>query len=164
MIDDKNPTPDETETEEGTQAPSTPAADGEGTQQRVPLDEQADDESARPEAEAGEGDQPDTFPRSYVEQLRQENGKYRQRAQRADELARRLHRVLVEQTGRLADPSDLAFDEAHLDDPEALTAAVDALLASKPHLASRKVIGDVGQGASGASGEVNLLGILRGDR
>jgi hypothetical protein len=40
--------------------------------------------------------------------------------------------------GQLADPTDLEFDEDHLDDPDALAAAVDDLLARKPHLASRR--------------------------
>jgi len=106
--------------------------------------------------------EPDTFPRSYVEELRQENGKYRQRAQRADDLAHRLHTALVEQTGKLADASDLPFDEKHLDDADSLTAAIDNLLAAKPHLAARRVAGDIGQGASKPHDGVNLLGILRG--
>jgi hypothetical protein len=38
--------------------------------------------------------------------------------------------------GQLADPTDLEFDEDHLDDPYAQAAAVDDLLARKPHLAS----------------------------
>ena len=68
-----------------------------------------------------EGDeQPDdnaeTFPRSVVEKLRQENGKYRQRAAQADAYAQRLHTALVAATGRLADPADLPYDAAHLDD------------------------------------------------
>ena len=54
-------------------------------------------------------------------------------------------------TGRLADPTDLEFDEDHLDDPDALAAAIDDLLARKPHLASRKPVGDIGQGQRGAS-------------
>ena len=93
-------------------------------------------------------EEPDTFPRSHVKQLRQENGKYRQRAQRADEYAERLHVELVRATGRLADPTDLAFDDQHLDDPDALAAAVDELVSRKPHLASRRPIGEIGQGAS----------------
>lgn len=88
----------------------------------------------------------DSFPREYVEKLRDENAKYRQRAGRADDLERRIHTLLVERTGRLADPTDLEFDEAHLDDEQALTDAVDALLEAKPHLATRKPRGDVGQG------------------
>lgn len=113
--------------------------------------------------DATENEEPDTFDRAYVEQLRQENGKYRQRAQRADDLAHRLHRALVEQTGKLADPTDLAFDEDHLDDADSLTTAIDDLLAAKPHLAARRVAGDIGQGASKPSDGVNLLGILRGN-
>lgn len=107
--------------------------------------------------------EPDTFPRAYVEQLRQENGRYRQRAQRADNLAHRLHTALVEQTGKLADPTDLPFDEAHLDDADSLTAAIDELLTAKPHLAARRIAGDIGQGASKPSDGVNLLNILRGN-
>lgn len=113
-----------------------------------------------PEDEVTEAE-PETFPREYVQKLRDESAKYRQRAGRTDELAKRLHTSLVAATGRLADPSDLPYDEAHLDDEEALTAAVDALLASKPHLASRKPMGDVGQGASGDGNVVGLAGLLR---
>lgn len=110
----------------------------------------------------GQGDdEPDTFPRSYVEELRQENGRYRQRAQRGDELAHRLHTELVKATGRLADPTDMAFDETHLDDPEALTAAIDELLESKPHLASRRPSGDIGQGQRGPASGFSLLDMLK---
>ena len=107
-------------------------------------------------------DDPDTFPREVVERLRQENGRYRQRAQQADTLAQRLHAELVRATGRLADPTDLPFDEAHLDDPDALAAAVDDLLDRKPHLASRRPSGDIGQGQRGPAAEgFSLLGLLK---
>lgn len=106
-------------------------------------------------------DEQDTFPREYVEKLRDESARYRQRAQRADDLAHKLHSTLVDATGRLMDPSDLEFDEAHLDDPEALTAAIDALLEAKPYLAKRTPKGDIGQGASEGSTTVDLAGMLR---
>lgn len=107
-------------------------------------------------------DEPDTFPRSYVEQLRAENQRYRERGKNADELARRLHTELVRATGRLADPSDLAFDETHLADPDALTAALDDLLTRKPHMATRRPAGDIGQGAVSEGGStVDLAAILR---
>jgi hypothetical protein len=124
-------------------------------------DEQLDEatEEAPPETNETEGD---TFTRAYVEQLRQENGKYRQRGQRADELAHRLHNELVRATGRLADPSDLPFDEEHLDDPDALTAAVEDLVAHKPHLAARRPVGEIGQGVSSSPASVDLAAILRG--
>ncbi len=99
------------------------------------------DDSEQPSGKLPEGDAdedpddaPETFPREVVEKLRQENGKYRQRAQQADTLARRLHTELVRATGRLADPTDLAFDESHLDDPDALADALADLLDRKPHL------------------------------
>lgn len=105
--------------------------------------------------------EPETFPRDYVEQLRQENGKYRQRAQQANQLAQRLHAELVRSTGRLADPDDLPFDESHLEDADTLGAAIDALLTRKPHLAARRPTGEIGQGASGSVGSVDLAALLR---
>lgn len=105
----------------------------------------------------------DTFTRDYVEGLRQENGKYRQRAAHADELAQRLHTELVRAIGRLADPSDLAFDEDHLTDAGKMVAAIDDLLTRKPHLASRKPIGEIGQGVSPSGSSVDLAAILRGN-
>ena len=103
----------------------------------------------------------DTFPRKYVEELRDENARYRQRAGIADELAKRVHRLMVERTGRLADPDDLPFDETHLEDEQSLIAALDALLDSKPHLASRRPTGNIGQGASGAEGAPDLAALMR---
>lgn len=106
-------------------------------------------------------DDAETFPRDYVVKLRDENAKYRQRAADRDEIAGRLHTALVAATGRLADPTDLPFDDAHLSDPDALTAAVDALLQAKPHLASRKPTGDIGQGVSAASDSFSLSALLK---
>lgn len=123
------------------------------------------DQADTPEdsGDATENDEPDTFPREYVEQLRNENARYRQRANLADELARRLHVELVRATGRLADPTDLPFDEDHLADPDNMAAAIDKLLASKPHLASRRPTGDIGQGSmSVGPANVDLAAILRG--
>jgi len=120
-----------------------------------------DVETTEPVAEVEESTEPETFPAEYVAKLRDEAAKYRTRAKRTDELAGRLHTALVAATGRLADPTDLQFDEAHLDDAEALTSAVDALLAVKPHLASRTPRGDVGQGASDSGANVSLAGLLR---
>ena len=54
----------------------------------------------------------------------------------------------------LADPTDLAFNEDHLDDPDALAAAVDDLLARKP-------MGEIGQGATPSTATVDLAAILR---
>lgn len=111
----------------------------------------------------------DTFPREYVEQLRKESADHRTKTkaaeERADALAKRLHRELVTATGRLENPADLAFDAEHLDDADKLGAAIDALLSDRPYFAKRKVAGDAGQGPRGqADTGVNLLGLLRGER
>ncbi len=104
----------------------------------------------------------DTFPRSYVERLRRESQNYRDRATKGDTYAQRLHTEMVRATGKLADPTDLPFSEDHLADADTLAAAVDDLLARKPHLASRKPVGDIGQGAvSGNGSGVDLAAILR---
>lgn len=68
---------------------------------------------------------------------------------RADDLARRLHTELVRATGKLQDPTDLPFDAEHLDDPEKLSAAIDALIETKPHLKLRKLSGYAGLGVKG---------------
>lgn len=104
----------------------------------------------------------DTFSRTYVEKLRRESAGYRERANQADALATRLHTALVAATGRLADPTDLPFEAAHLDDEAALSVAIDELLAKKPHLATRQPFGDIGQGNRGPTSEpVNLADMLR---
>ena len=138
-------------------------------------DEQTTETTAEPAQEPQEGTEgtemppepqdgspePETFPREYVERLRREAAGHRERAQRADTYGQRLHVQLVAATGRLADPTDLPYDESHLDDADALTAAVDELLARKPHLASRRPTGDVGQGVSAIADSVDLAGLLR---
>lgn len=129
---------------------------GTGNSAAAPTTDDAD--SVSDEKDSGT----DTFGRTYVERLRRESATYRERAQRADDLAKRLHTALVTATGKLADASDLPFDAAHLDDADALTAAIDDLLAGKPHLASRRPFGDVGQGNRGnTSVPVNLADMLR---
>ncbi|MGD7706340.1 hypothetical protein [Microlunatus sp. Y2014] len=106
-------------------------------------------------------DTEETFPREYVEQLRKEAAEARVKAKRADDLAQQLFHSRVASLDRLADPSDLPYDEALLDDSAALEAAVDALVATKPHLAARKPRGDIGQGLSAGTATVDLAGLLR---
>jgi hypothetical protein len=145
---EETPTVDSTEVDppEASVVVDTPTTDAEDVDQ----DDTLDDSAA------------DTFPRSYVEKLRSQNARYRERGKQADLYAQRLHLELVRATGRLADPSDLEFDEDHLEDTDALAAAVDDLLAKKPHLASRKPVGDIGQGQRGAAAEpFSLLGLLK---
>lgn len=123
-------------------------------------DETLEDKGVRNVTPSSAEDQ-DMFPRDVVEKLRRENAAARTKAKDRDALAQRLHRVLVEQTGRLADATDLPFDEAHLADPEALTAAIDELLTRKPHLAARTFHGNIGQGATTDPTSIDLAAILR---
>ena len=123
------------------------------------VEDQIDDDAEQDVDEPA--DDAETFTRPYVERLRRENKRYRERAGEADGLAQRLHLSLVAATGRLADPTDLPFDAAHLDDADALTAAIDNLIERKPHLRSRRPFGDIGQGATRSDETVDLAGILR---
>ncbi|MBS1691928.1 MAG: hypothetical protein JST91_06890 [Actinobacteria bacterium] len=143
-----NHTPDETTTEVMERSETDPATDV--TSGAADTPEGSDSES-----------NPETFPRSYVEELRQENGRYRQRAQQGDAYAQRLHTELVRATGRLADPTDLPFAADHLDDSDKLSLALDELLTRKPHLANRRPAGDIGQGPTPSGGSVDLAAILR---
>lgn len=115
-----------------------------------------------------EGD-PDTFPREYVERLREEAAGHRVKAQRADEAMSRLTGATVEKvtSGILADPTDLPvtldlLDENGWPDPEKIEAAARDLVARKPHLGDRRPVGDVGQGPRGDEVEtVSLAALLR---
>ncbi|MCA2255827.1 hypothetical protein JF710_21845 [Mycobacterium intracellulare] len=109
--------------------------------------------------EPTEPDEPKTFGADYVSELRNEAKGHREKAQT---LATRLHTELVRQTGRLADPTELPFDAAHLDDAEALKAAIDELLARKPHYAARTPQGNtVGQGVKDQSQPTDWLSQLK---
>lgn len=130
------------------------------TEQEVTAPE-VEPEETEPEAEETSEEEPETFPLAYVQQLRQEAADARVRVKDRDDLAARLHTALTSATGRLADPDDLPFDEAHLTDEAALSTAIDALLTRKPHLAARRVSGDVGQGATSSAATVDLAGMLR---
>lgn len=129
------------------------------------VDAPVDTETTTPGEEIVEAAEPnendETFPREYVEKLRAENAETRIKAKKADEYARRLHTALTAATGRLQDAEDLPFDASHLDDPEALEAAITELLERKPHLATRRVTGDIGQGVTETSSGVDLAGLLR---
>ena len=111
----------------------------------------------------GEQELEQTFPRAYVEKLRKSEAGYREKAKDRDQLAERLHRALVAADGRLADPSDLPFDGEHLDNPEALAAAIADLVERKPGLRAQKFTGNAGAGKRGTSSTppADLLTIMR---
>lgn len=98
----------------------------------------------------------------YVKKLREEAAAQHLNPKRADDDTRKVFQLRVAATGRLADPTDLAFDEALLEDSEALTGAIDDLLAAEPITASAASVGSVGQGAVGdASHNADRAGTLR---
>ena len=153
MTDDKTT---ETTDEAQTEAPA-------GTEETTDAPTASETTDGQDEADAGtEATEPegDSFPRAYVEDLRKEAAGHRTQLRTVQE---RLHTELVRATGLLADPADLEFDAAHLEDPEALQAAIAALVEAKPHLKARSFApGGAAQGAkNAASGGVDLLGMLR---
>ena len=115
-----------------------------------PVTPQAEQTPASDPAVGAEG-QNETFSREYVEELRRESAKHRTNSKRADDLATALVRSYAETTGLLHDASDLAMTEDLLVEgvPDRLKVkeAVEVLIASKPHLAKIRPVGDIGQGA-----------------
>ncbi|MFZ2598541.1 hypothetical protein, partial [Corynebacterium casei] len=118
-----------------------------------------------PDSQDGENEeQQQAFDRKYVEKLRKESAKYRDKAKRAEELEKRLHRSLVAQDGRLADPDDMEFNPEHLHDADALSDAITKLVASKPGLKAQQLSGDVGAGVreKPKPPTTDLLSIMKG--
>ena len=114
----------------------------------------------------GPTEEPETFDREYVQKLRDEAASHRVRAKRADALAAALVTAQAAATGKLADPTDLPYSDDLLDDDglvdhDMVRAAVDDLIARKPHLARRRPRGDVGQGARPEVDEIGLGALLR---
>ncbi len=108
----------------------------------------------------------ETFDREYVQKLRDEAASHRVKAKRTDALNARLATAQAALTGKLADPTDLPFTDDLLDDDglvdeDRVRAAVDDLIARKPHLAVRRPTGNVGQGARQERSEVGLAALLR---
>lgn len=154
------PTTEETPAE-AAEAPETLSNQPEEAEGTPEPDSPAEGHTEAPEG-TPEGAENDTFPRSYVEELRRESAGYRTKAAQADALADALWTARVAASGALADPTDLPRPEdADALDPEAVTSAVSELLERKPHLAARVPRGNVGQGFSKAAEPVSLLGMLR---
>lgn len=102
--------------------------------------------------------------RAAIRSLRDESAAGRVASRERDALSRRVVRQAVAATGKLADPDDLPYSGDYVNDPAALSAAIDDLLTRRPHYASRRPTGDVGQGVRGDSGAAgaSLADILRG--
>ena len=100
---------------------------------------------------SGEGDEAAGGDDGGVQQLRDE----------VERLREQLWTARVEATGRLVDASDLPLDPDALDDPQAVAAAVDALIDRKPHLARRTARGDIGQHEQPTTEPFSLHAALR---
>ena len=108
-------------------------------------------------------DEPAGDERSEIGKVRREAAAYRTKLRdaekRVDELSRRLVAARVKESGRLADPDDMPYDESLLDDDN-LTAAIDDLIERKPHLKARS-FGNVGQHDQKRGESVSLGSLLR---
>jgi len=107
-----------------------------------------------------------SFPLTYVQELRQEAAEHRTRAARADTYRDALRAAVLDaaSAGALREPLPWSDDydnpETGLPDAERIAAAVEELAAAKPWLA--KPSGDVGQGFRGEESDtVNLAEVLR---
>lgn len=82
---------------------------------------------------------------------------------RVDELSRLVFALKVAALDKLADASDFEYDADLVDDDEALAAAVDELIARRPHYAKpRKPNGSIGQGQHGNNaGPQDFSSLLR---
>ena len=160
--EDTTPAGTEPDEDDTTPAGTEPAEDDTtpaGTEPAEPAEGDEDEDE-----DGGDGD---TFPRSYVKRLRERSAGYRARAKDAEARTAELERALFTERVRaldvLADPSDLPFDAALLEDPDALRAAADDLVARRPHYRRRGVAAGTGSRDEAAAGSgVSLLGLMRG--
>ncbi|MEX0983671.1 MAG: hypothetical protein WD096_01330 [Actinomycetota bacterium] len=124
---------------EGTAAPET--------------DAEAASQGAGSEGDPAATSEPEeTFDRAYVERLRRESAEYRTRARRAEELESRLSDAVVREgaAGVLEDPDDLLrhreaddlLDDDGFPDVEKVRSAARELVATKPHLTTRRPEGE----------------------
>lgn len=139
--------------------------DGQDDHVREEVQSDESGQIAQSDSQDGENEeQQQAFDRKYVEKLRKESAKYRDKAKRAGELEKRLHRSMVAQDGRLADPDDMEFNPEHLDDADALSDAIGTLIAAKPGLRAQQLSGDVGAGVreQPKPPTTDLLSIMKG--
>jgi len=109
-----------------------------------------------------EDTQPQTFPADYVQELRQEAADYRTRSK---SMATQLVQAWAAVDGRLLDPTDLPLSAVEVSEDgaisrDAVTAAIDALVKAKPHLAAQRPA-PIPQGVQQETEPVSLLRILQ---
>lgn len=112
-------------------------------------------------------EEPSTFTAEYVKELRDEAASHRVKAKKVDDANARLTASYATSSGRLVDPSALEFTDALLGDdglvdPAKVTAAIDALVTSKPYLARRTPTVPITQGVQAdAINEPGLFALVR---
>lgn len=131
-----------------------------GVEETTPDNEVAHDEVSDDDNPEQGGDTP--APEAVAEDEAETASPAPEAVAEPSDVHRALHAALVRLDGRLSDPAALPYDEAHLTDDEALSAAVTALIERSPHLSATAVAGDVGQGDRGAPPEpFDLIATMR---
>lgn len=137
-----------------------------GTEDQTPTETEAQTADSGPEKTTTE--EQDTFPRAYVEKVRQEAAEHRKKAAQVDTMREALHAAYLRlgTQGILHDPEalpwsdDYADPETGLPDADRIRSAAEALADEQPWLSRPR--GDVGQGFRGETSDaVNLAGMLR---
>ena len=152
---------------------TTPAGDEDTTEQPDPAGDEDTTEQPDPaegDDDEGELEDGDSFPRAYVQKIRDRAAGYRTRAKSAEDRAAELERALFTERVRaldvLADPEDLPFSAELLDDHDALVDAVDTLVAKRPHYRRRGTTDPAGTGSrerGRGHDSVSLSAIMRGN-
>ena len=129
-------------------------------------DDQGDDQRNDDEGDDDDQRDDDTFPRSYVQRLRERSNGYRlqlrERESDVDTLQRQLFAERLQRLDLVIDHDAVPYDPALLDDDDALQEHVEGLLAAKPYLRKRKVSGNIGQHSSNGGGSgFSLMDTLR---
>src|SRR5690625_4447696 len=115
-------------------------------------DDQGDDQRDDDQRDDDDQGNDDTFPRSYVQRLRERSNGYRlqlrERESEVDKLQRQLFAERLQRLDLVVDHDAVPYDPALLDDDDALQEHVEGLLSAKPYLRKRKVSGNIGQHSS----------------
>ena len=131
--------------------------------------EHANGEEETPAPAAGEEE---TFPRSFVEQLRRESAEHRTLAKRADDMEARLLSAVARRgdpryprgsRGRVAGSrGERVAQRGRASRPREGSRRRRGAGCLEPHLAKRRLLGDIDQGARPESSQApNLAGMLR---
>src|SRR5690625_121873 len=160
-------------TEETPPPPETPPTPGDNVSRETQRDDDQRDDDQRDDDQRDDDQRDDdqrdddTFPRSYVQRLRERSNGYRlqlrERDSEVETLQRQLFAERLQRLDLVIDHDAVPYDPALLDDDDALQEHIEGLLADKPYLRKRKVSGNIGQHSSNGVGgsSVSLMDKLR---